>query len=130
MPMVKIEIFKGKTEKHKKAIIEGVHSALVNALKLPDSDRIHRIYELDPENFEAAPPKTDNYTIIEITTFKGLSKETKKKLFKAIADNLGKDPGIGGMDITIVLYEPQLENWGIRGGKLASEVDLDYDINI
>jgi hypothetical protein len=32
--------------------------------------------------------------------------------------------GIGPMDVFIVIYESPLENWGIRGGVPASEVDL------
>jgi hypothetical protein len=30
----------------------------------------------------------------------------------------------------IVLLEPPLENWGIRGGRPASEVDLGFKIDI
>jgi len=34
MPIVKIEIRKGKSEKYKKAILDGVHDALVEAIKI------------------------------------------------------------------------------------------------
>ncbi len=30
----------------------------------------------------------------------------------------------------IVLYEPPMENWGVRGGKPSSEVDFGFKINI
>lgn len=52
MPLVKIEIRKGKSEEHKKAILDGAHDALVKAIKIPDYDRFQRIYELDAANFE------------------------------------------------------------------------------
>ena len=45
-------------------------------------------------------------------------------------DNLAKNPGIDGNDITIVLLEPPLENWGVKGGKPANEVELGFNINI
>lgn len=130
MPLVKIEIRKGKPKEHKKAILDGVHDALVEAIKIPDYDKFQRIYELDEANFECPETKTDNVTLIEITMFKGRSLKAKKALYKAINDNLAQNPGIDGNDITIVLYEPPLENWGVRGGKPASEVDLEFEIKV
>lgn len=130
MPLVKIEIRKGKSKEYKKAILDGVHDALVQAIKIPDYDRFQRIYELDEENFEVPEPKTDNVTLIEITMFKGRTIESKKAIYKAINENLAQNPGIDGNDITIVLYEPPLENWGVRGGKPASEVDFGFNITV
>lgn len=130
MPAVKIEILKGKSDKHKKAILNGVHDALVHAIKIPDYDRFQRLYELDKSNFEYPETKTDNVTLIEITMFQGRSITTKKALYKAINNNLAKNPGINGNDITIVLHEPSLENWGVKGGKPANEVDLGFEIKV
>ncbi len=127
MPLVKIEIRKGKSREYKKALLDGVHMALVQSIRIPDYDRNQRLYELDADNFEA--PSGD-ITIIEITMFKGRSIKAKKQLFRAIVDNLAEYPGIKGNDIIIVLHEPPLENWGIRGGKPASEVDLGFKIDV
>ena len=129
LPIVKIEIRKGKTKEHKKAILTGVHDALVESVKITDHDRLQRIYELDDDNFESNA-KTDNITIIEIILYKGRSNEAKKALYKAINNNLALDPGIDGNDIIIVLIEPPLKNWGIRGGKPASEIDLGFNIRV
>ncbi len=130
MPLVKIEIREGKTKEYKKALLDGVHQALVQSIKIPEYDRKQRLYELDADNFEAPSNKTGDITIIEITMFKGRSIEAKKQLFQAIVDNLAKNPGIKGEDIIIVLHEPPLENWGIRGGKSASEVDIGFRIDV
>ena len=130
MPIVKIEIRKGKSDEYKKAILNGVHDALVEAIKIPDHDRMQRLYELDKENFETPSTKTDNITLIEITMFKGRSNQAKKSLYKAIVNNLASNPGIDGNDIVIVLNEPPLENWGIRDGKPANEVDLGFEIKV
>jgi 4-oxalocrotonate tautomerase family enzyme len=130
MPLVKVEILKGKSSEYKKALMDGIHSALVEAIKIPDDDRMQRLYELGYENFEIASSKTENITLIEITMFAGRSSEAKKKLFKGIVENLAKAPGINGNDITIVLNEPPLENWGIRGGKPANEVNIGFKIEV
>ncbi len=130
MPLVKIEIRKGKTNEYKRALLNGVHDALVESIKIPVYDRFQRIYELDEANFEAPTSKTNNVTLIEIIMFKGRSLEAKKTLYQAITDNLVVDPGINDEDITIVLHEPPLENWGVKGGKPASEVELGYNITV
>ncbi|HCS20286.1 MAG TPA: hypothetical protein DIW47_06940 [Bacteroidetes bacterium] len=33
-------------------------------------------------------------------------------------------------DITIVVYELPMENWGIRGGKPANEVNLGFKVDV
>jgi phenylpyruvate tautomerase PptA (4-oxalocrotonate tautomerase family) len=130
MPLVKIEIRKGKSKEYKKAILEGVHRALVDSLGIPEHDRFQRIYELNEDDFEAPNDQTDAVTIIQITLFPGRSFKAKKKLYSDIVHNLSHDPGIDGHDILIVLLEPPMENWGIRGGKPASDVDLGFKIDI
>jgi len=130
MPLVKVEILKRKSQEYKKAIFDGIHSALVEMLKIPDSDRTQRLYELNKSHFEIQPSKTNNFTLIEITMFKGRTVETKKKLYSSIVNNLKKSPGIDGNDILIVVHEPELENWGIRGGKLPNEGDLGFKIDV
>ena len=130
MPLVKIEIRKGKTAEYKKAILDGVHQALIDALNIPDSDRFQRIYELDTADFECPPDRTDAVIIIQITMFPGRSFEAKKDLYKHIVRNLGENPGIDGYDIMILLLEPPMDNWGVRGGKSASEVDFGFKIDV
>lgn len=130
MPLVKVEILKGKTQEYKRAILDGVHAALVETFKILDNDRIQRLYELKKDDFEISPTKTDNFTLIELTVFKGRSYEAKKNLYAAIVRNLAKSPGIDGKDILIVINEPLLENWGVQGGIPASEADLGFKIDV
>jgi len=130
MPLVKIEIYKNKTQKYKKALFDGIHKALVNSFKIKEDDRTQRIYELNEENFERRTGRTTDFTLIEITAFKGRSKDAKRSLYQGIVKNLGENPGIKPNDILIVLNEPELENWGVSGGKPADEVNLGFNINV
>ena len=130
MPLVKVEILKGKSKEYKLALLDGIHKALVETLKIPKDDRIQRIYELDMDDFEIPPSKTDNFTIIEITMFGGRSNETKKNLFASIVKNLESSPGIKKTEVMIVINDPPLENWGIRGGIPANEVNLGFKVDV
>ncbi len=130
MPLVKVEIYKGKSEEHRRAILDGIHAALVEAIKIPDGDRMQRIYELEPSHFDRSDNKSDNVTLIEITLFKGRSLEAKKNLYKAIVRDLGKDPGIDDKDIVIVLYELPMECWSFRDGLPASESGVGFKVDV
>jgi phenylpyruvate tautomerase PptA (4-oxalocrotonate tautomerase family) len=129
-PLVKIEIRKGYSPEYKKAILDGVHQSLMDALGIPDSDRFQRIYELDSKDFECPPDCTPAVTMIQITMFPGRSFDAKKKLYQNIVQNLGENPGIDGNDILIILLEPPMGNWGVRGGQPASEVDFGFKIDV
>ena len=43
--------------------------------------------------------------------------------------NLG-DLGVAPDDVFVILREPPMENWGIRGGVPASEVDLGFEVEV
>jgi 4-oxalocrotonate tautomerase family enzyme len=120
----------GKTPQYKKALLEGVHNALVHSFNIPEQDRIQTLQELAPDAFEIPSTKTEQFTVIEVTAFKGRTFEAKKQLYRAIVENLGKSPGINGNDIVIIVHEPPLENWGIRDGRPASEVQLGFKVDV
>lgn len=130
MPLVRIDIYKGKSPEYKKSLMNSVHAALTEAFKIPPDDKRQILSEHDAEWFTIRPSNTDQYTLIMITVFKGRSLEAKKRLYKKIVENLQRDPGIHPMDVTIVLNEQPLENWGIRGGIPASEADLGFSVNV
>jgi phenylpyruvate tautomerase PptA (4-oxalocrotonate tautomerase family) len=129
MPLVNISMRQGRTTSEKKALLDAVHAALVEAFQIPEWDRNHRIFEFSVENFEFPEGRSERYTLIEITAFPGRSLDTKRKLYQRIVKKL-QAIGIQPPDVTIVLSEPPLENWGIRGGVPASEVDIGFKLNV
>jgi phenylpyruvate tautomerase PptA (4-oxalocrotonate tautomerase family) len=130
MPLVKVDIYQGKSEEFKRAVLDGIHNALVTAFKIPIDDRNQRLYELADANFERSKKYSRDFTIIEILAFKGRTNEAKRHLFSEIVKNLSKNPGIKATDILITLNEQPLENWGVAGGKPANEVDLGFNVNV
>jgi phenylpyruvate tautomerase PptA (4-oxalocrotonate tautomerase family) len=92
--------------------------------------RIQQLHELEPENFELPPSRTEAFTQIEIAAFPGRSAAAKKRLYQAIVENLSRSPGIAPTDVLILLHEPPLYNWGIRGGQPASEVSIGFKLDV
>jgi len=115
MPLVKIEIIKGKSDEYKSTLLQSVHDGLVNAISVPDENRIQRLYELDECSFERSTGKTDKFTLIEFTLFPGRSAELKKGLITEITRLLGERLQIEPPDVFIIINEPPFENWGFRG---------------
>ena len=128
MPLVKVSLLKGRSIEEKKALLDAIHAALLDAFKIPENDRTQRIFEFEPENFDIPEEKTSNYTIIEIDVFPGRSLDAKRKLYQKIVQNL--DGQIQPNDILVILKEPPLDNWGVRGGMPASEIDLGFKLDV
>lgn len=117
MPIVKINMLKGKSLEYKKLVLESIHNGLVTSLGIEDWDRFQRILEFDKCDFETAPEKTDNFMIIELSLFPGRTKEQKKIAIEMITSNLVSALSIKPTDVFIVINEPPLENWGMGGNQ-------------
>lgn len=129
MPLVRIEVRKSRPADQREKLMEAVFQAQREALGIPEHDRQIRYTEYPPENFMVPPGKSENYTLVEITLFSGRSPAAKRALYRAIVSNLGK-LAIAAEDVFIVLHEVPLENWGIRGGVPASEVELGFRLDV
>jgi 4-oxalocrotonate tautomerase family enzyme len=127
MPLVKIELAEGKDAAALLKMRDLVMDSVVESLKLPDDDRNIRIIEYKAELFRMKKPYE---IIIEITMFSGRSNETKKKLYKQIVDSLYNTLKIEKDKIFIVINEQPMENWGVRGGIPANEIDLGFNVKI
>ncbi|MCQ2483477.1 MAG: tautomerase family protein [Clostridia bacterium] len=120
MPLVKINMLKGKDSEYKKKVFDCVHSGLIDSLGIEDWDRFQRIIEYDKSDYETAPAKTDNFMIIELTLFPGRTAEQKRKAIELITDRLCSELGILPTDVFIVIDEPPFENWGMGGKQKES----------
>ena len=129
MPFAKIEVRRPRSADEVQAFIEAVYQPQRVALQVPEGDRQIRYIEHRPEHFAVPPGKTENYTFVEILLFPGRSLHAKRRLYQEIVTRFG-DLGIAPDDVFIVLHEPPLENWGIRGGRPASELDLGFNLKV
>jgi len=111
------------------AVIEAIQAALREALKIPEGDRTLRLIEHPASHFAVPPGRGEKYTLVEVTMFSGRSMDAKRKLYQAIVRNLAA-LDVPPLDIKIALVEIPPENWGLRGGMPASEIDLGFKIDV
>ena len=69
------------------------------------------------------------FTLVSIDMFAGRTLGAKKSLYQAIVRNLAAF-GIPADHVKVLLREIPAENWGIRGGIPASEIELGFDIKV
>ena len=120
MPLVRIDLRKGKDASYCQQISRVVHEALVS-IGVPKDDRFQLVNEHDPETFLFDPDylnihRTENLVIIQITWNEGRTLEQKKALYAAIAAGLAAKPGIRPEDVFINLVEVKKENWSFGNG--------------
>ncbi len=101
----------------------------MEGLKTPEWDRTIRLFVHEPHRFAIPPGKDERYTLVTVDLFSGRSLDAKKALYRALVKNLGAC-GIPADHVKILLRESPPENWGIRGGVPASEVDLGFRIDV
>lgn len=131
MPSALIEIRRQYPKEQEVALINAVHAAMIEGLKILEGDKNVRLVVHEPHRF-AVPPdrnKPEYYTHISIDLFAGRSLDAKRRLYRAIVENL-ESFGIPADHIKILLREITRENWGIRGGFPASDIELGYEINV
>ena len=129
MPNVTIEVRRQYSPQEEEQIIVAVHAAVVEGLKTPEWDKTIRLVTHEAHRFAVPPGRGDRYTLVDIDLFTGRSLEAKRALYQALVRNLEK-VGIPADHVKVLLRESAAENWGIRGGIPASEVDLGFKVNV
>lgn len=121
MPLTRVALRKGKSAAFKRAILDQVYAAMRETFGVPEDDRFMLIDEYEAENFVYGAnylgiARSDDLVILQITVSNTRDTDQKKALFAAIAEKLGREPGIRPEDITINLVEVVKENWSFGHG--------------
>jgi 4-oxalocrotonate tautomerase len=122
MPLVRISLREGKSEQYKKALADGVHKALVEAMDAPMQDRFQVITEhpgggliYDPSYLGVH--RDDDVVFVQITLSTGRKLAQKRKLYKRIVEILAENPGLRTQNLVINLVEVAWENWSFGNGE-------------
>jgi phenylpyruvate tautomerase PptA (4-oxalocrotonate tautomerase family) len=131
MPSTTIDVRKRWSDEEEVAIIDAVQASLVAAFHIPENDKHVRFVEHLPHRL-AHPPTLahpDLMTLVTIDCFEGRSVDAKRALYREIVERL-EVLGIPRNHVTITVRDVPRENWGIRGGQAACDVDLGFDVNV
>ena len=128
MPLVRISLREGTTPEYRKAIAEGVHQAMVEAMAVPAKDRFQVISEYkagdliyDEDYLDVK--RSDKIVFVQIALSTGRKPGQKRALFKRMAELLAKSPGLRPEDLLINLVEVSWENWSFGNGEAQYQKD-------
>jgi phenylpyruvate tautomerase PptA (4-oxalocrotonate tautomerase family) len=121
MPLVKVNLRRGRTAAEKDGIAAAVQGALVECLGIPDEDRYQLFIEHENENFRHTGgylglTYTDQLLIIEITFVVGRDDTVKKAILAAIHRNLTAAGLVRGDDVFVMITEVGRANVSFGGG--------------
>jgi 4-oxalocrotonate tautomerase len=122
MPLVRIDLAEGTTSAYRSAIADEVYKAMIGALRVPAGDRFMVISEHKATDFVVDQnylgiKRTPQCVFIQLTLNVGRDVETKRSLYKAIADGLNERVGLRREDVFISLVEVVKENWSFGNGE-------------
>lgn len=122
MPLVRISLRAGKSEQYRRALADGVHQAMVEAIDAPLQDRFQIITEHSANDliYDASYlgiQRTDEIVMVQITLSAGRKPPQKRKLFRRMAELLEKNPGLAPQNLVINLVEVAWENWSFGNGE-------------
>jgi phenylpyruvate tautomerase PptA (4-oxalocrotonate tautomerase family) len=110
VPLVKVNLRKGRSAEEKNSIAASIQAALVRTLDVPDADRYQLFIEYDGDSFRhtggyLGMTYTDRLLMIEITIRAGHDDEHKKALLAEINRNLVAAGVVESDDVFVLITE-------------------------
>jgi 4-oxalocrotonate tautomerase len=121
MPLTRISLRQGKSAPYRRAILDGVYTAMRETFEVPEDDRFMLVSEHDESGFVYGRSylgieRSDDLVIIQLTVSNTRSVAQKKALFARIVEKLAENPGVRPQDVFINLVEVAKENWSFGNG--------------
>ena len=122
MPLVRIELQRGKSAEYRRAIADGVYEAMRETIQVPERDRFEVITQHDPDDFVydrqyLGIERSDDFVIVQIALRRGRSTEAKQALYRRISERLHEAPGIRPEDVFVTLVENGTDDWSFGNGQ-------------
>ena len=121
MPLVRIDLRRGKPAPYLVALRNGVYEALRETFEVPENDRFILVNQHVADEFDCDPgylgiARGEDLVIVQIFCANTRGVTQKKALYRCIAAKLAADPGLRTEDVFINLVETARENWSFGHG--------------
>lgn len=130
MPQAKIYGIREHLVPIRAALSEAVNESISVGLAFPRERRLQRFFPMDRADFIfPAHERSERYTIIEIETFQGRSKDVLKRLVRELYARVPAATGIEPRDLDVIISEQPRHAWGLMG-EHGDEIELTYKVAI
>ncbi|PTQ12138.1 tautomerase family protein [Sphingomonas oleivorans] len=121
MPLLRIDVVKGRSEAELRTMLQAIHDAMVEAFQVPVRDRYQVLTEHEPsrlilEDTGLGFERSDKRVLIHMTT-RPRSRAMKQLFYSLVVDYLGERSGIAPEDIMISCIENDDADWSFGHGR-------------
>lgn len=121
MPLVRIDLRRGKSAAYIAALRNGIYRAMREAFDVPENDRFILVSQHEAEEFDYDPgylgiARDDDLVIVQIACNNTRTTEKKQGFYQRMAEILAEEPGLRPENLFINLLETGKENWSFGNG--------------
>jgi phenylpyruvate tautomerase PptA (4-oxalocrotonate tautomerase family) len=120
MPLVRIDVIRGRDTEQVRTLLDTIHNAMVAALDVPATDRYQILTQHDPGDIVARDtglgyPRTDDIVILQFTSRKR-PEAAKADLYRRLAQSLQERCGVKATDLIVTITENGPADWSFGDG--------------
>lgn len=121
MPLLRIDVVKGRNAAELKTLLQAVHDAMVEAFQMPERDRYQILTEHEPsrlilEDTGLGFERSDNRVLIQVTT-RPRSRQMKERFYALTVEYLGQRSGTAPEDVVISCVDDRDADWSFGHGR-------------
>ncbi|TGR64412.1 tautomerase family protein [bacterium M00.F.Ca.ET.194.01.1.1] len=121
MPLLRVDVVKGRTAEELKTLLQTIHDSMVAAFNVPMRDRYQVLVEHEQSHFILEDTglgfeRSDKRVLIQMTT-RPRSREMKEQFYALVVENLGKTSGLSPEDVAISCVENGDVDWSFGYGR-------------
>lgn len=121
MPLLAVDVVRGRSEEQIRELLGVVQSAVVDAFDVPETDRYqvltqHEPYELVALDTGLGISRTDGLVVVRVTS-RERTEEKKVALYRLLAERLQQRCGVEPGDLVVTITENGAADWSFGGGE-------------
>src|SRR5437868_15330212 len=122
MPLVRIDLLRGRSAETRAAIGAAVHQAMTETIEVPPDDVFQVITEHDAGGIRYDPGylgirRDDGAVFVHITLRGGRNDKQKRALYSRIGELMSERAGVEARNVLVVLSENELIDWSFGEGE-------------
>ena len=121
MPLINIDIIKGRTTDELQTLLDTIHNVMVEALEVPATDRYQILSQHEPHEMIALDTglgltHSENLVILRFTS-RRRTQQAKENLYRLLASALEANCGVSPEDLIVTITENDAADWSFGRGR-------------
>jgi phenylpyruvate tautomerase PptA (4-oxalocrotonate tautomerase family) len=121
MPLLRIDLYEGRSDAELKKLLDAVHRAMLAAFKVPERDRYQIVHQhpatgMIMEDTGLGIPRTDKFICIQVTT-RPRTREMKQLFYRLVTEELESACAIAPSDVMVNMVTCEDEDWSFGLGR-------------